>query len=302
MGACIWSNGVGRPPTSVLPPSTGGGGKTGAPWAHSLINRGWNILTRVPDPIIEISGLDFAYGQRLVLKNIAMSVSPGTILGMIGPNGGGKTTLLKLLLGLLSPTRGSIAIAGLTPMRAVRRGDVMGYLPQTPRAPGEFPISVHQFVRLGLTGKIGLMGRESADDLRHVEMLVDQVGVRELVDSPVGSLSGGELQRVHIARALAARPRILLLDEPTTGIDSTGQEQFIRFIGDLKRSLGLTVILVSHDLATVARMCDRLACLNLTLHYHDVPGNMPRELAREMFGSDLVELRIQKPAKEEWRS
>ena len=95
-------------------------------------------------------------------------------------------------------------------------------------------------------------------------------------------------------RALAARPHLLLLDEPTTGIDRVGQNQFIDFLADLKRSLKLTVILVSHDLRTVAAVCDRLACLNVTLHYHDVPENMPRELAREMFGSDLAELLIGK--------
>jgi len=236
----------------------------------------------VSDPIIEISNLDFAYGQRLVLKHIDLSILPGTMLGVIGPNGGGKTTLIKLLLGLLPPTRGSIAVA---------RGDVLGYLPQNPRTPAGFPIDVGQFVRLGLTGKIGLLGRESKDDLRHVRWLMEKVGIHELATTPIGSLSGGELQRVYIARALAARPHILLLDEPTTGIDRAGQDRFIEFLGDLKQTLSLTVILVSHDLRTVAAVCDRLACLNVTLHYHDVPQNMPSELAREMFGTDVTELR-----------
>ena len=243
------------------------------------------------DPIIEISNLDFAYGQRLVLKHIDLSILPGTMLGVIGPNGGGKTTLIKLLLGLLPPTRGSIAVAGMPAGIAVARGDVMGYLPQNPRVPAGFPIDVGQFVRLGLTGKIGLLGRESKDDLRHVRWLMEKVGIHELATTPIGSLSGGELQRVYIARALAARPHILLLDEPTTGIDRAGQDRFIEFLGDLKQTLSLTVILVSHDLRTVAAVCDRLACLNVTLHYHDVPQNMPSELAREMFGTDVTELR-----------
>jgi zinc transport system ATP-binding protein len=245
----------------------------------------------VADPIIEISNIDFAYGQRLVLKHISLSVARGTTVGVIGPNGGGKTTLIKLLLGLLKPTRGTIAVAGLPPMAAVRRGDVLGYLPQSPRTPAGFPLNVRQFVQLGLVGKIGILGKESAEDLQHANGLLGKVGIEELADAAIGSLSGGELQRAYIARALASRPHVLLLDEPTTGIDRVGQDRFIEFLSDLKKSLALSVILVSHDLRTVAAVCDRLACLNVTLHYHDVPENMPRELAREMFGNDLTELR-----------
>lgn len=245
----------------------------------------------VSEPIIELSNLDFAYGQQLVLKHITLSVMRGITVGVIGPNGGGKTTLIKLLLGLLKPTRGTITVAGMPTAAAVRRGDIFGYLPQNPQTPPGFPINVGQFVRLGLAGKIGILGKESADDLRHVDWLLGKVGIRELADAAIGSLSGGELQRAYIARALAARPHILLLDEPTTGIDRIGQDRFIEFLGDLKQSLSLSVILVSHDLRTVAAVCDRLACLNVTLHYHDVPENMPRELAREMFGTDLTELR-----------
>ncbi|MGD0464516.1 MAG: metal ABC transporter ATP-binding protein [Tepidisphaeraceae bacterium] len=246
------------------------------------------------EPIVEICGVDFAYGQRLVLKHISMTVAGGTTVGVIGPNGAGKTTLVNLLLGLLTPTRGTVRICGMPPNAAVRRGDVVGSLPQTPRMPKGFPISVRQLVRLGLIGKLGLLGKETAADLKHVDWLLKKVGIEELADVPIGSLSGGELQRVYIARALAAQPHVLFLDEPTTGIDRAGQDQFIQFLGDLKQSLALTVILVSHDLRTVAAVCDRLACLNVTLHYHDVPGNMPRELAREMFGVDLPELRMEK--------
>lgn len=249
------------------------------------------------EPIIEISNVDFAYGQRLVLKHISLTVDRGTTVGVIGPNGGGKTTLVNLLLGLLTPTRGNIRICGMSPNAAVRRGDVVGCLAQTPRTPRGFPINVRQLVRLGLVGKAGLLGKDTGDDLRHVDWLLQKVGIEELADVPIGSLSGGELQRAHIARALAATPHVLFLDEPTTGIDRAGQDQFIQFLADLKRSLALTVILVSHDLRTVAAVCDRLACLNVTLHYHDVPGNMPQELAREMFGVDLPELRMERSAR-----
>ncbi|MDP9174014.1 MAG: metal ABC transporter ATP-binding protein [Planctomycetota bacterium] len=243
------------------------------------------------EPIIEISDVDFAYGPRLVLKHIQMVVQSGITLGVIGPNGGGKTTLIRLLLGLQQPTRGSIAIRGLSPKQAVHRGNVIGYLPQSPHVPGNFPINVGQFIRLGLTGKIGLLGTRSSADIQHCDLLMRKFGIKDLAQMPIGSLSGGQLQRAFIARALAARPSILLLDEPTTGIDRAGQDQFVRFLFDLKQSLNLTVVLVSHDLRTIAAACDRLACLNVTLHYHDVPANLPQELAREMFGSDVVELR-----------
>jgi zinc transport system ATP-binding protein len=245
----------------------------------------------VPDPIIDISNVDFAYGERLVLKHIVLPVEKGTVVGVIGPNGGGKTTLIKLLTGLLKPTRGTITVAGMAATQAIGRGDIIGYLPQNPRSTPGFPLNVRQFVRLGLAGKIGFLGRESGSDLAHTDDLLCRVGIDDLAAAPIGSLSGGELQRAFIARALAPKPHILLLDEPTTGIDRLGQDRFIDFLRQLKASLALTVVLVSHDLRTVAAVCDRLACLNVTLHYHDVPEHMPQELAREMFGADLAELR-----------
>ena len=244
------------------------------------------------EPIVSVNHLDFAYGQQLVLKHVELAVGRGSTLGVIGPNGGGKTTLIKLLLGLLRPTRGSIAIDGLSPRDAVRRGDVIGYLPQNPRVPANFPVTVRQLARLGLVGKTGLLRRAPREDLRFVEGLLERVGIGEIADEPIGALSGGQLQRALFARALAARPRLLLLDEPTTGIDRSGQQRFIEFLAALKRELGLTVVFVSHDLRAVTAIADRIACLNVTLHYHDVPERMPAELVYRMFSCDLQAMGI----------
>ncbi|HEV8605042.1 MAG TPA: ATP-binding cassette domain-containing protein [Tepidisphaeraceae bacterium] len=237
--------------------------------------------------IVEIEHLDFAYGEQLVLKQITLPIEEGSTLGIIGPNGGGKSTLLKLLLNQHRPTRGVIQIAGLTPAQAVARGDVLGYLPQNHPVNESFPISVRQVARMGLAGKTGLLRPYKAEDLKFVDWLLEKVGVAELAERPIGTISGGQRQRALIARALAAKPRVLLLDEPTTGIDRSGQQRFIEFIADLKRELGLTVVLVSHDLRAVTSMSDRIACLNVTLHYHDVPERMPQELLFRMFACDL---------------
>jgi zinc transport system ATP-binding protein len=235
-------------------------------------------------PIIDIRQLDFAYRQQLVLKQIDLAVQAGTTLGLIGPNGGGKTTLIQLLLGLLRPTRGTIRIAGLEPRAALRQGNIIGYLPQNPNLPDNFPLSVRQLVQLGLAGKTGMLRGYPRGDLDFVEQLMARVGVIDSADEPVGQLSGGQLQRALIARALSTRPRLLLLDEPTTGIDRAGQLRFIEFLQALRRDLELTLVFVSHDLRAVTSICDRIACLNVTLHYHDVPERMPEDLARELFG------------------
>jgi zinc transport system ATP-binding protein len=238
-------------------------------------------------PLIEISHLDFAYRDRLVLKHIDLSVERGSTLGLIGPNGGGKTTLLRLLLDLHQPTRGSIRIDGLSPRQAIGRGDVLGYLPQRPAVPVNFPLNVRQAVRMGLVGKTGMLKPHARDDLLFVESLLERIGVRDLADAPLGELSGGQQQRVFIARALAARPQVLLLDEPTTGIDRGGQQKFVAFIEGLKREMHLTLIFTSHDLRAVSSMSDRIACLNLTLHYHDAPEHLPADLVYTLFACDL---------------
>jgi zinc transport system ATP-binding protein len=242
--------------------------------------------------LVDIDRLDFGYARQPVLTDINLQIEAGTTLGLIGPNGGGKTTLIRLLLGLLEPVGGSIRVAGLPPAKAIRRGDLIGYLPQNPSNASRLPLSVRQLVRLGLAGKTGLLRKVSRDDLAFADGLLERVGVADLADRPVGALSGGELQRVFIARALAPRPRLLLLDEPTTGIDRAGQQRFIEFIHGLKAELGLTMVFVSHDLRAVSSISDRIACLNRTLHYHDVPDHLPADLVYRMFACDLEAMGI----------
>ena len=243
-------------------------------------------------PAVEINQLDFSYDGQPILRQIDLTVERGTTLGLVGPNGGGKTTLIRLLLGLLKPGGGRIRIGGLPPPEAVRRGNVIGYLPQNPSSPSGFPLSVREVVRLGLAGKTGMFRSHAPEDLAFAESLLERVGMAELADTPVASLSGGQLQRAYIARALVARPMLLLLDEPTTGIDRPGQRQFIDFLQRLKEELRLTVVFVSHDLRAVSAISDRIACLNLTLHYHDVPDHLPADLVYRMFACDLEAMGI----------
>jgi zinc transport system ATP-binding protein len=248
------------------------------------------------EPAVAITNLAFSYGAHVVLEAVNVSIERNTTLGVVGPNGGGKTTLIKLLLGILQPATGSIRIGGLIPAAAVRRGNLVGYLPQHPPASGSLPLSARQVVRLGLAGKTGLLRPHSQDDLKFADSLLDRVGVAHLADKPVAALSGGQLQRVYIARALAPRPMLLLLDEPTTGIDPAGQQQFIELLQELKREMDLTVVFVSHDLRAVCSICDRIGCLNVSLHCHDVPNHQPPEVVYHRFACDLEAMGIKETA------
>lgn len=212
-------------------------------------------------PLVCVRDLDFAYSDRLVLKHINLEVRRGTTLGLIGANGGGKTTLIRLLVGLLKPTRGTITIDGMTVAQAAARGDMIGYLPQRLEVKSGMPLSARQL--------IGLCGRgEKAGGLA-VELLAS-VGLSDIADRPIGTLSGGQFQRLLIARALAGSPEVLILDEPTTGIDADSRRQFITLLQRLKRQLNLTIILSSHDLQSLHQLSDEVACLNLTMHMHQV--------------------------------
>jgi zinc transport system ATP-binding protein len=226
--------------------------------------------------------------QRLTLRNVTLHIEQGCSLGIIGPNGAGKTTLLKIMLGLLDGYTGSVQIMGLSPAAACREGGIIGYVPQRHEAEWRFPVTVRQVARMGLVGKTGMFRRHSRDDLAYVEHLLEQVGIVEFADRPIGDLSGGQQQRAFMARALAAKPKVLMLDEPLVGIDEVGQRQFAELSHHLHCSFDLTLIIVSHDIRAIASGCTRVACLNQTIHYHDSAAGLTEDVLRDVFQHEIA--------------
>ena len=221
------------------------------------------------------------------LRDVTLHVPQGCNLGIIGPNGAGKSTLIKIMLGLLEGYTGTVEIAGMTPKQACRRGDIIGYVPQRPEVEWRFPVTAQQVVRMGLVGKTGLFRRYAKADREYADRIMERVGVADLRDRPIGQLSGGQQQRLFIARALAAKPRILILDEPMVGIDEAGQHQFAQLIHDLHESFDLTMVIVSHDIQAIAAGCNRVACLKQSIHYHDAPEGLTPEVLAEVFEHEI---------------
>lgn len=242
-------------------------------------------------PAVEYDGVSFAFGGSArnggaVLENVTMNVRAGERLGILGPNGGGKTTLIKLTLGLLTGNSGQIRVLGRSPTQARREG-VIGYVPQRVEAELAFPLSVRQVVSMPVQRGLAPWRRPSAADRARVDHAIDLVGAGAFADRPIGKLSGGQLQRVLIARALAASPKILFLDEPTVGIDVGGQQKFADLLRALQREMQLTVVIVTHDIRTIAAGCDRIACLSRTLHFHAAPQGLTPQVLAEVFSHDL---------------
>lgn len=237
---------------------------------------------------IRYRGVSFSYeaGEAPALDRVSLEVRRGERLGILGPNGGGKSTLLKLTLGLLRGYSGTIDVEGLAPAEAAKRR-LIGYVPQRVEAELAFPITARHAASMAATAGLGPFARSAGANER-VERALGVVGATAFADRPVGLLSGGQMQRVMIARALASDAKILLLDEPTVGIDPAGQRQFSELIQKLHNELGLTTIVVSHDLRTVAATSDRVACLARTLHYHDSPEGLTPHVLAEVFRHDAA--------------
>lgn len=216
------------------------------------------------DTIISLENLWAGYPQTPVLENINFTIRELDFIGLIGPNGGGKTTLLKVLLGLLKPQRGKVSILN-KPVQQGRR--YIGYVPQLLELDRSFPIKVKDVVSMGRLSQRKLFRRYHRQDWEIVRRSLSQVGMADMGDRPIGELSGGERQRVYIARALASEPRILLLDEPTANIDSRVQASIYELLRELNQSI--TILMISHDLAAVSSYVKTVGCLNRTLHYHN---------------------------------
>lgn len=216
---------------------------------------------------VHIEDLSVYYGRTAALRDVHLDVGEGEYLGIIGPNGGGKSTLIKAMLGLVRPTAGKIEVFGAPPGggRAA-----VGYVPQFAAMDKRFPITLLEVI---LTGRLkpGLAPffRYSKEDERFARSLAERVGVGALVKRRLSDLSGGEFQKMLIARALAAEPRLLLLDEPTASVDASSREQIYALLSELNREM--TIVLVTHDLLAVSSQVQKLACLNGRLVYHGEP-------------------------------
>jgi len=218
------------------------------------------------ESLLEIRDMSAGYDKEVILRDVNLAVQPNDFIGVIGPNGGGKTTLLKTLLGLLPPIKGEIVFN-----ESMREGahHHIGYLPQVNRIDKKFPITVFDVVRSGLMSRKRLIGRYSRMENEQANSLLEEMGIAGLKKKAVGELSGGQLQRVLLCRALVNRPKLLILDEPNTYVDN----QFERELYERLRKLNdkMAILLVSHDVGTITSYVKTIACVNRTLHYH--PSN-----------------------------
>jgi len=215
--------------------------------------------------VIEITDLSFAYEKEPVLENINLTVEEKDFLAIIGPNGGGKSTLLKLILGINEAKKGSIKVLGKAPKESLTQ---IGYVPQNTNVNTDFPIKVIEVVMMGhVDGKRPLFGY-GKDEVLCAMGALTQVGMADFAQTKIGSLSGGQRQRVMIARALCAHPQILILDEPTSSIDITGQRDIYELLRELNTHI--TVIVVSHDISVILEYANKAAHVNKNLSYHDI--------------------------------
>ncbi len=221
--------------------------------------------------VIETRNLWVTYDHQSVLEDVTLDIKENTFVGILGPNGAGKSTLLKIILGLIPPTRGEVRVFGEDPRQARRQGNLIGYLPQRPLTNPRFPVSVLDVVLMGRYGRIGLGRRPKREDREAALTHLARLGIPHLADRPIGEVSGGEQQRVFIARALSVDPRLLVLDEPTVSLDACSQDEVYDMINRLKNELRLTVIMVSHDIGAVASHVDDIVCLNRRVHVHSPP-------------------------------
>jgi len=218
--------------------------------------------------LVEFENVSFQYEYTHVLKNISLRIEEGDFLALLGPNGSGKSTLLKLLLGLLKPMSGEIKLFEES-AKTFKQRELIGYVSQKSNAFNSgFPATVFEVVRSGLVKKTGLFKRYPQDANERVMRSLEAVGMQDFANRNIGQLSGGQQQRVFIARALIGEPKLLILDEPTVGIDHENVQAFYDMLAKLNNDLGMTMILVTHDVDTVSNRITHVACLNQTIHFH----------------------------------
>ncbi len=213
---------------------------------------------------IEIKNVSAGYENEIVIENINCNIYDGDFFGIIGPNGGGKSTLLKIILGLLNPTKGSVRIYGQLPKTGRKN---IGYVPQYSEYDKQYPISVWDVVLMGRRSIRGIHPLYSADDKKATIEALKKVNMEKCKKRHISELSWGQRQRVFIARALVSNPKILLLDEPTASIDKDTQLNFYNLLKELNKNV--TIVLITHDIGVISSYVTRVACLNHYLFTHD---------------------------------
>lgn len=233
------------------------------------------------EKLIDLQDITAAYGNKTVLRDVSLSVYENDFLGIIGPNGGGKTTLLKVILGLLTPTSGSIRFfKEEKPVASLK----IGYLPQLNNIDKKFPISVREVVASGLASEKPLFRPFGNKQKERVEEVIVQMGLEELSGRAIGELSGGQLQRVLLGRSIVSRPQVLILDEPNSYVDKRFESRFYQLLEEINKESA--IILVSHDIGTVLAMVKNIACVNETLHYHS-GANVSEEWLGEKYACPI---------------
>ena len=211
--------------------------------------------------IMKFNDVSFGYENKTILENVNLDISKGDYIGIIGQNGAGKSTLLKLMINSISPIKGNIELLGKD-IKSFNSWEQIGYVDQKSNSfSSSFPVTVSEVVSMNLASKIGLFKSIKKKHLEEVEEVLKLVGIHEYKDRLIGSLSGGQQQKVFIARELMKSPKILFLDEPTVGIDVNGQREFYRILKELNENLNLTIVIVSHDLFIVKEEVKKLALI-----------------------------------------
>ena len=223
------------------------------------------------ETIIEVKGLSYAYNGDFVLENINLQIHKGDYLGIVGPNGGGKTTLLKCILGLIKSEKGTIELFGKQ-SKDFHEWWRIGYVPQrASRFELDFPATVREVVGMGLYAKKGLFRFLNKADQKIINKALEHVDMHAYADRLISDLSGGQQQRVFIAKALVSEPEVVFLDEPTVGVDQQSQAQFYALLKELNKNLHLTLVLVTHDIDVIVHEATEIACVDKTIQYHGKP-------------------------------
>lgn len=213
--------------------------------------------------IVEIQSVYAGYNDEVILKDVSLDIFDDDFIGVIGPNGGGKTTLLNVILGLIKPFKGSVKFCDDLRMG---RNNKMGYLPQQNKIDKKFPITVKDVVMSGLIYGKGALSRHSKSDMLKADETLKRVGILNLRKSPIGELSGGQMQKVLLARAIVSSPRLLVLDEPNTFVDNQFEGELYEILNELNKEMA--IMIVTHDVGTISSYVKTIACVNRSLHYH----------------------------------